>query len=340
MTPKSLAGLAVVAGVTAIIAGGFYGTTYNWSSGKVTGKLLLPALSDEINTVEKVKVAQAEKSLTFEKSGDNWIISEKDGYVADNEKLRSLVVRLSNARLIDGKTELESKHHLLELEDPTKPDAQSRRVQLLDNSDKILADVVVGKKKWDAFGSGKSGAYVRHFDEVKTWLANLDADPSLDVADWVDTKIFEFKTSDIKAVEVNWPGEDRLHIKPNTDEKDKFKFVDLLENKKLKEEADASAIARAFDGIDLQDVRKLDTAQNNTSEATTTLHGDGLKIVFDLRKEKDQSWISIHAEADKNEEARKTAQKINDKTEGWEFRISDWKAKDLFKNWSDLLETS
>ena len=155
MKPKTFAGLAVIASVTAIVAGVFYGSSYNWSSGKVTGKLLLPDLSEKINDVAKVKLTQGDKTLTFEKEADNWQIGEKDGFIADSDKLRALVVRLSNARLIDGKTEKQDKHHLLELEDPAQTDAKSRRVQLLDASDKVLADIVVGKKKWDAFGSGK-----------------------------------------------------------------------------------------------------------------------------------------------------------------------------------------
>ena len=177
-------------------------------------------------------------------------------------------------------------------------------------------------------------------NESKTWLANLDVNPTLDVSDWVNTKIFEFKIGDIRSVEVSWSGEDRLHIEPNSEDKEKFKFADLPENKKIKKDADASTIARAFDSIDLLDVRKLDTTHYRASEARTTLYGDDLKVVFELRKDDDHSWISIHAEAGDNETARKTAQKINEKVEGWEYKISDWKAENIFKSWSDLIETS
>ena len=68
---------------------------------------------------------------------------------------------LAEAELVEAKTRRADRYALLELEDPAAKDAKSRLVRVLDGKGSVLAEVVVGKKRIDAFGVGKSGTYVR-----------------------------------------------------------------------------------------------------------------------------------------------------------------------------------
>ena len=75
--------------------------------------------------------------------------------------MRALLVKLAEAELVEGKTRNKDRYALLELEDPAAKDAKSRLLRLLDDKGVVIAEAIVGKKRFDAFGGSKSGTYVR-----------------------------------------------------------------------------------------------------------------------------------------------------------------------------------
>ena len=60
-----------------------------------------------------------------------------------------------------------------------RPRTPSRAcVRLLDDKGGVIAEAIVGKKRFDAFGASKSGTYVRKPGDAQTWLSNADIDVS------------------------------------------------------------------------------------------------------------------------------------------------------------------
>lgn len=341
MTPKLFTGLAVAAAISAGLATILYGSDTNWSSGAIPGKQLLPNLERQANNIAFIKLIQGEKALTFRQDKNEWIAEEHDGYPVKPEHMRTLVLQLSQARLVDAKTDQPAKHVILELENPNSKEAKSRQIQLLDKNKRPLVDIIVGKKLLDAFGGGRSGMYVRKTDENQTWLASMDFNTDLDIKSWVDENIFSYKVSDIRGIEISHPGEEVLHIKPNDDKSGEFMFVGLPEGQTLKKDANASAIARAFERLSLEDVKKLQNPDKENIKATATLRSKGVKIVFNLYERDTNSWLSIKAVTDgeSSEENKKFVSELNKKTEEWSFKIPKPKAETLFKRWSDLTKT-
>ncbi len=341
MTPKLFAGLTVAAGISAAIAATLYGSESKWSSGAISGKQFLPNLNHQATNTAFIKIRQGEKTLTFKKDGNAWKIQERGGYPVKPEHIRALILQLSQSRLVDAKTNQPSKHTILELENPSIKEAKSKQVQLLDKNKKPLADIVVGKKRWDAFGSGKSGMYVRKTGENQTWLASMDINADLDIKTWVEEEFFSFKISDIKAVEIAYPNEEILHVMPKDDKSGQFMFSNLPEGKTLKNDANATTIARAFESLSLEDVKKLQNSRDSGATATATVLGEGFKINFNLQNQGNDHWLSIQADAESgsSDESKKIVTDLNKKFGGWSYKIPKTKAESLFKRWSDLIET-
>jgi len=65
----------------------------------------------------------------------------------------------------------------------------------------------------------------------------------------------------------------------------------------------------------------------------------GLAITVRLRKDGEDTWVSLEAtgaEAD----AKKTAEDIVKRTQGWEYKVPAYKAQSILKRRADLIEAS
>lgn len=337
--PRQFTVLAGVTLVSVVLAGIVYASSNRYAPGRVEGQPLAADLRARINTASAIEIVQGDKKLTLERSGDQWKLKERAGYPALAEKARALVIALSTADTVEPKTASKDRYALLDLQDPTSKDAKSRGVKVLDDKGKPLADVIVGKSKPEAFGSGRSGFYVRTVSGPQTWLATGDPKASAEVRDWVQTGIFTTVTDKITRVTIEHPGETPLVIEKGTEKDQKFKLAAMPEGKKLKQGVTIDQIPQGFSSIDIEDVRKIEATPTGDKVSVLTLESEGgPKVTFRLNKDGDASWLSFNATGEGD--AKKQADEINAKAAGWEFKIPNWKADAISKRAADLFETS
>lgn len=342
MTPKVFAGLGIATVVCVVTAAGLYSANTSWSSGAATGEAVFPNLSTDINEVQSVVLVQGGESFTLERNGADWSLKEKDNYPVRSEPVRRLLIQLAEARLIDKKTGSREKHALLDLQDPKAKDSVARQVSLYDGSSKQLAELVLGKKRFDAFGTGKSGVYVRRASEDQTWLAQTEAAPELQISDWVDIEFFNFSTDKIDALEINWSDDVPVKLTKKSDKESEFDFADMAEGQKLKKDVKAATVAEAFASLSLDDVKKAGDAGEAADTAIATLNAQGMTVFFRLQKQGEENWLRVQAVADGDatEEVKKTVADINSKVADWTFKLPQSKADAMFKRKSDLFEKS
>jgi len=376
MTPKlfTALGLAALASlVTAALVQSSFGTV---SSGRTEGQPLLPALPQLVTDMTAVELRQGDKSLTLQKQAAGWTIKERSGFPAKPDKVRALMVQLGQAELIEKKTLNPARYGVIELEDPTLKDAKSREVRILGKSDKPIADIILGKKKYEAFGAGKSGTYVRKADDKQTWLASGDLDAPLDVKEWVDRGVIDIGAAKITRVSVVNPGGETLTFartpppaatkpaepaasadapkpampgvnfsKPDdpkandakSTEPAPFAFLELPAGKKLKDGVTADAVPKSFSGIELDDVRKMSDTPAKDNIATVKIEtSDGMTVNLQLRKEGGDSWLSLTATG--SDKSAETATALTQRAQGWEFKIPSWKADAITKKKTDLID--
>lgn len=338
--PQQFTVLAGVTIVSVVLAGIVYASSNRYSPGRVEGQPLASDLRARINTASAIEIAQGDKKLTLERSGDQWKLKERAGYPVLAEKARALVIALSAADTVEPKTASKDRYGLLDLQDPTTKDAKSRGVKILDDKGKPLIDAVVGKGKYDAFGSGRPGFYVRTTASPQTWLATGDPKASAEVKDWVQTGIFTTVADKITRLTIAHPGEAPLVIEKGTEKDQKFKLATMPEGKKLKQGVTIDQIPQGFSSIDMDDMRKLDATPAGDKVSVLTLESEGgLKVTFRLQKDGDTSWLSFNATGE-GDDAKKQADEINAKAAGWEFKIPTWKADAISKRATDLFEAS
>jgi len=120
----------------------------------------------------------------------------------------------------------------------------------------------------------------------------------------------------------------------------KLAFVGFpADGKKLKDASAAETLARAVASIDLEDVRKPAAPPAVDGASIVKVESaDGLAITLRLRKEGDANWLTITAAGGEGD-AKKTAEEITARTQGWEFKIPAHKADAILKKRADLIDT-
>ena len=341
MKPSSFAALAVITVFAVAISLTTYASQNRWAQAKVSGAGLFPDLAAQASRIAKIELKQGEKSLTLARDKESWTLADRGGYPAKPEAVRALLVKLAGAELVESKTRNKDRYALLELEDPSGKDTKSRLLRLLDDKGGVIAEAVIGKKRFDAFGGSKSGTYVRKPGDAQTWLSNADLDVSVGVKDWVLANVLDLPAAKIAKVTVEIPGEEPLVVARDAGDATKYALVGMPEGKKLKEGAGIDAIVRAAGNIELEDVRKpAATAPPPGEVSVAKIEADGgLAVTIRLRKEGEDTWVSLEASG-ADGDAKKTAEDITKRTQGWEFKVPAYKAQSILKRRADLFEAS
>ena len=340
MTPKQFAFLAAAAGLSLIVAIAVHAARQPWAPGASGTTKLFPDLAADAGKIARVSVTQGGDTLTLEKtgdtkSGDRWLMKNQDGYPASTDKVRALIAALADARLLEPKTRLATRHAALELDDPAGKLSRARFVRLEDASGVLLAEVIAGKSKPAAHTSGAGAeTYVRRPGDGQSWLASSDIAGDSKLKSWAEPRVFELKTETISSLTVELPGQPAYVIKRGDD--GAHTLADIPARKRVKYVNMIDNIIEAATFLDLEKVRKA-SATPGSDAGTVSFETDaGLKITLKIRRDKDDTWATIEAKGEG--EAKQAAADIAARAGGWEFAILPSKADTMLKKHDDLLE--
>jgi Domain of unknown function (DUF4340) len=267
------------------------------------------------------------------------LLENRGGYPVKSEAVRAMLLRLAEDELVEAKTRSPERYSVLELEDPQGADAKSRLLRVLDDKGETLGEVVVGKKRSDAFGSSRGGTYVRKPGDMQTWLVNAEITVATGVRDWVQPSIIDIPAAKIASATIVLPGEEPLKIVRDASDTSKHSLAAMPEGKKLKDNFAIGAIVRAAGSIELDDVRKPTSPPDKDASVAELEVDGGLAVTLRLRKEGEDYWLSAEASGAEGD-AKKAAEDIMRRVQGWEFKLSSAKAQSLLKRRADLFEAS
>ena len=341
MNAKQFNILAIAAAVSLVTAGIVHSAYDTWSVETVTGEKLFEAFDDDASRVSSLMLRKGKDVFTFKKDdAGGWSITERGGYPADPKKVRELLVKLARAELVEAKTGDPKRYKLLDLGDPTKEDSGSTLVRMNDSGDKVVGEVVIGKERISAFGRGKSGSYVRRPGKDQTWLTNVGLKPSMTVSDWVQPVFFRMALGEMSSLTLDPPDGDPVKIVTDPAKKETFKFQAIPEGKKTKSGVDATVMIKAIETLEMTDVRKAASAKVPKDAVTISADletTDAMKLRFKVLKigENDR-WLSIDVLDDGKK--KDVAEKLKADLAGWQFKIADWRSRQMFKTAAEMFE--
>jgi hypothetical protein len=330
LTLLAAATLALVVLAVVAIATGDRGV-----SRAAPGERAFPALAAKLGDVGSVGLKRHALSLTFVRDDDYWLVAEKGNYPAAPGKVRRIVLAMADLLLVEPKTQQAEFYPRLDVEDPSN--GKSTLVTLKDGSGVSLADLIIGKRRYDRLGTGTDGIYVRKPGDTQAWLARGSLEFSDQLSSWLDRRILDIPQTRIAKATLTQPDGTKLVISRAKPE-DKFTVEGAPADAKFKSDTTTGEPALALETLDLDDVKpatELPVPDKNVVTASFTTF-DGLTVDVRMLDKDDTHWVALSAAGSGVAEAE--AKAINDKGSRWTYAIPSYKATQLKMKLADLLE--
>jgi hypothetical protein len=358
MTPR---GFFVFTAITAaLIVGAIVAYPPSTTANPEPGPRFFPDLGPEaVNKVTSLKITAKGKTFTIERKGKAWVVKGKGDYPARFAKVKEALVSVANLRQFEKKTKVKSKLSKLDLEDPTKKGASSKRLTVETNG-KTVADLIIGKSNDKDILFGRSLVYVRRPDSNQAWLAIGDPKLADTALGWIDKALFDVKTGRIKRVEQKRSDGSTIIVeKAKPIDKD-FILVNKPPHREIKGARFLRYIAEGLNDLKLEDVEpasKIDFAKHAAGSAVFRTF-DGLVVhvrLANIGPKKDQkTWATFRASVDPKALLKKAPQKasplmaaaavrkqaaaINAKVKGWAYQLNSTVSRFMLYKLDELLK--
>jgi hypothetical protein len=359
MTSQRLLILIVVA-VVAIGAGVWLAGRQGSSDSTVATAVLYPELKEQLNAVNAVHIYKAGDARVVElkKQGENWTVSERDNYPADESKVRKLLIAIADAKLYEEKTSNPASYATLGVEDTKGAGATSLRIELVGAPKPV--NLIVGKQ-----GAGARSNYVRRAGEPQSWLINATIDTSATPEAWLRKDIVDVAADRMQSAKVETKGAKPYTAAKSTRADSDFAVEGLPKGKSLSSPSAANSVATALTGLSLSDVRAASAFQSAPPAAKATFQTfDGLTVEMDGWVQDEKHYVALRPTFDgaqaerfkvatapaeeKKDDTKKDAKapeppkpaapnveedvkKLAAKVTGWVYEIPDYKYESLFK---------
>jgi hypothetical protein len=358
MNPKSFIVLAVATAV--FVVGAAIGVVAKYGTDATTRDeaLMFPDLVDRLDEVAIVTVRHKKGDFTLERSEGTWVMAEKNGFPVPADKVRKIIVQLAGLRLLEAKTRKPERFARLQVEDVEADGAKSKIVILKDGADATLAEVIVGRYRFDLGGDGKEGAYVRRPGNNQAWLARGNLQVSHDITAWLRRDIVDVPAKRVREAMVTAPGGGTLSVFKEAPSDTSFQTGDVPADAKPGKQAPTmlNDIGGALSLLDLSDVAPVSQFEFDDDGAyKVEFHTfDGLIVRAALVEREKETWARFEAAADPTvavlkegddakglksaEDVAKEVAAINARVAAWAYRLSDYKAKVLKTQVAGLIE--
>ena len=299
------------------------------------GERAFSALAAKLGDVASVTILRNGSTVTLIRDGDSWLVADKGNYPANAGKISQVVLAMADLTLVEPKTQKADLYPRLDVEEPGK--GKSTQVSVKDKSGATLAELIVGKRRYDRLGAGNDGVYLRKPDNPQAWLARGSPDPSGEVSSWLDRRILDISEKRIAKVTLTQADGAMLVISRSTPDA-KFAVEDAPVDAKFKSETTTSGPATALETLDLDDVKPsadLPVPDKDVVTGKFTTF-DGLTVDIRLLDRDKTEWLAISASGAGAAEAE--AKKLEEKVSHWTYAIPAYKANLIKTKLADLLE--
>jgi hypothetical protein len=326
------------------------------------GEPLVADLEDALGEIERVTVTKAngETVATLEKRPDNWVVSDKHGYVANASKLRQALTALGEARVVEQKTANPDLYARLGVEDVTAANAAGVSVAFAAPG-RTLPTIILGNAE------GAKFRYARRAGEAQSFMIDRNPDVPRAAAQWVESQIIDVRGERIREVTITHADGEIVRLSKASAELANFDVAAVPQGRELSYPGVANVVGNALRELNLEDVEPADAAPGDGATIVEYRTFDGLVVRVTGSEREDESWITLEASVDVSSAAgapapaaaaapaagadegaapiaaptadpSAEAERINAKVRGWRYKIAGFQYDQMTRRMSDLLK--
>jgi hypothetical protein len=308
-----------------------------------------------LNTADigSIVLGYGNDAVTLKRSGRQFVVVNKDNYPAKASEINSLISKCLEIQTSELVTDNPDNFDELEV---TEEKARSLvKFFTPDPNSTLLMGIVIGKSK-----EGGQGSYVRliskdNADSNKVYMAPNVPWFGSQAIDFIDQELISVKRDDIESVTVGLPsGEYTLKTEPNSTN---IVMENMPAGKKLKS-GEAQNVFTALTSLRFNDVKKQSDDDLTFDKKYVCKLKDATEYTINIAAKDDKTYVTCSSaftgvrpttiRQDESEEELKVkeaklladdkAKEFTANHQGWIYEIADYKAKNLTKELSDLVE--
>ncbi len=284
--------------------------------------LLFPGLLDEINHVVEITVTTFQNSYSLALVDGSWRVSAFENYPAELPAIADFLIRFAQLRKIDMKTNDPEKFAALDLMGPGQVGSPTVMMELLAAENRVLAGLLIGKRRTSVQSAPLTEFYVRKPDENQTWLVESSMRVPADAEGWLDTEIIDLDER-VQKVTMQPVAERPFVILRESPEHTNFLLMNVPENHKIRHQFRLNDIGNLFHRLKFADVKKV--ADWGTGIEVSVQTFDDLKIMAKFGSGEKRNFVRFTAQVlpDAESKIKAEAERLNRKWRGWMYQISD-----------------
>lgn len=298
---------------------------------------LYPDLVNRVNDVARIEIKAKDKNTVIVKQGDAWRIENRGNFSALFEKVKSTVMGVADARILEAKTKNTELYPRLGVEEVDAQGSSSKLLSLLDQGGQKLVSVIVGKERSAAAGPSRPAHYVRKTGDAQAFLVEGELELSADPPDWLDREMFSVAADRIHQVTIQHPGQNAVQIHRKDAKTTDYTLDNIPGGSKVKSQVSLNGLAAALENLRLDDVvprtnftlppehtvTKFTTFDGMIATATTAKIDDRVHASFEF---------SYDAEVAKRTEGAEKSDQRQDQTQSADTASKDQAAGDRAKS--------
>ena len=303
------------------------------TEGLHSGELMLPGLREQINDVTGLIIQQPEgEVVSIRLNNGRWELEEKQDYPVDGGKIRSALLILADAKILEEKTSRPDMYSRLGVEDPGTPGAQNLSVTV--ELGEAQRGLIIGKS---AMGNSH---YVRRSGEAVSLLVNQSLAMEAKAMQWLKTEILDIGAKQISRIDIQHATGEVLTIASVEDSSDNFIIQNLPVGREPISEFAANGIGSSLARLNFEDVRRKQDSDPSESTSIAFTTREGLLITLSLQPGS-PGWASFsfaQAVPGENDAMAQQARDYSGRLQDWEFALPERRADQLRKRLDDLLK--
>ncbi|RMF69569.1 MAG: DUF4340 domain-containing protein [Alphaproteobacteria bacterium] len=269
---------------------------------------LWPDLATRINDAARIAISHEGRNLVIRRDGDVWRIEQKEGYPADDAKVRRFLTSLVRTEILARKTDRPADYPRLKLDE-----ASAAHLVVSDARGKPIVDAFLGKREFK-FRARRFETFLRKAGDPRVYLVTGIEEPKAEPKPWYPDSILSIDFSRIAAITIRHADGETLTIsrpEPGAD----FVLAEMKKDEVFKGYRPLDHIANAFSYVAIEDVRRDDgTAPGKPVGRLRLETFDGLVVTIEAfwagDESEDQWWRIRASRRPGSEEAtQKTAEK-------------------------------
>ncbi len=302
----------------------------------------------ETRDINSIVIGEGNDVAALKRRGESFVVANKDDYPAEAKQINDLITRCLDIQTSQFITEKAENHEALGLAEKKAGSV----IKFFKADGSLLTGLIIGNAK----EAGK-GNYVRLATNDKVYIASEVPWVSNEPISYIDQKLIAVERDNIESVTVSSP-DGQYSLKGKT-QGDGAELENIPAGKKLKD-SDGKSVFNAATDISFTDVKKrtADTNELTFDRQYICRLKDSTVYTLKIAVKNDKTFVVCQAEftekrptnIEKNESeeelkkkeakllADDKAKQFNARNQGWIYEIADWKANNLTKKLSDLLE--